>query len=187
MSSTATLVIDMQVDFFSHERLALHRQALVTKFNRLTGETRAAGLPVIWVRQEFAPDLSDATLEVKRNKIEVVIAGTLGASLLPELNVQEIDYVVVKKRYSGFFGTDLDQILSDLGCVRLIIAGVNTHACVRATVVDAYQRDYDLILASDCIDSHDVEHHEVTWRYLDGKLGQAMANEQIFSLLAARD
>lgn len=138
-----------------------------------------AVIPVVWVRQEFAPDLSDASLEVRRHQTRVVIAGTPGADLLPELVVHLSDHVVLKKRYSAFFGTNLDELLARLDCDRMIVAGVNTHACVRTTVVDAYQRDYEVILAKDCIDSLDREHHEVTWRYMDGKLGRGMANEEI--------
>lgn len=176
---TATLIIDMQVDFFAHAKLSRQRSALVAHTNALVASARHAGSPVIWVRQEFLPDLSDAPLEVKRGKIAVVIAGTAGASFLPELDVQECDSVLVKKRYSAFFGTELDEMLSRLDCTRLIVAGVNTHACIRATVVDAYQRDYEVVLARDCIASHDQEHHDITWRYLDGKLGCGMGNGQI--------
>jgi len=49
--------------------------------------------------------------------------------------------------------------------------------------VDAYQRDYDVILASDCIDSLDPVHHDVSWRYMDGKLGRGMGNDEIIALL----
>ena len=95
------------------------------------------------------------------------------------------DHVIVKKRYSAFFGTNLDDLLGRLGCTQIIVAGINTHACVRTTVIDAYQRDYDVILARDCIESHDKEHHETTWRYMDGKLGRGMSNAQIYDLLQA--
>lgn len=115
----------------------------------------------------------------------MVIAGTAGAKILPELDMQDHDQVVVKKRYSTFFRTDLDDRLSRLDCSQLIVAGVNTHACIRTTVVDAYQRDYKIILAKDCIGSHDIEHHEITWRYMDGKLGIGMSNNEISVLLAA--
>lgn len=177
------LIIDMQEDFFAHARLSMQRSQLVANTNTLVSLARAANISVIWVKQEFLPDLSDAPLEVKRHRIEVVIAGTPGAQILPELDRQEDDQPVVKKRYSAFFGTDLDSRLSHLGCTRIIIAGINTHACIRTTVVDAYQRDYDVILASDCTASHDQEHHEISWRYMDGKLGVGMANDQIKRLL----
>lgn len=180
------LIIDMQEDFFAHARLAEQRSLLVANTNALVSLAREASIRVIWVRQEFLPDLSDAPLEVKRQKIEVVVAGTPGAQILPELNRQQSDEHIVKKRYSAFFGTDLDDRLSRLGCTRLIIAGINTHACIRATVVDAYQRDYDVILAKDCIASHDQEHHEISWRYMEGKLGVGMTNSQIEQALNGR-
>lgn len=183
--AAVTLVIDMQTDFFAHERLSQRRAALVGHTNALVSATRDAGAAVVWVKQEFSPDLSDATLEVRKHKIAVVIAGTPGASILPELDMRTTDHVVVKKRYSAFFGTNLDDLLDRLGCTRLIVAGINTHACVRTTVVDAYQRDYDVILARDCIESHDEEHNEITWRYMDGKLGRGMSNAQIYALLQA--
>ncbi|MBL8299408.1 MAG: isochorismatase family protein [Rhodanobacteraceae bacterium] len=74
--------------------------------------------------------------------------------------------------------------MMQLSCTQLLIGGINTHACVRTTVVDAYQRDYEVIPASDCIASHDKEHHDVTCRYMDGKLGRGMTNSQIFAWLA---
>jgi nicotinamidase-related amidase len=181
--TAVALFIDMQVDFFSHERLSRLRSELVTNTNSLVSVIREASVPIIWVKQEFLSDLSDASLEVKRNRTRVVISGTPGASILPELDVRSTDQIIVKKRYSAFFGTKLDSLLESLRCDQLIVAGVNTHACIRATVVDAYQRDYDVILARDCIDSLDQEHHEITWRYMDGKLGRGMSNDQIGSLL----
>ena len=181
--AAVTLIIDMQVDFFAHERLSRLKATLVANTNALVAATRKASAPVVWVKQEFRPDLRDATLEIRRDKIAVVIAGTPGASILPELDVHTSDRIVVKKRYSAFFGTALDDLLVRLGCRQLIIAGINTHACVRTTVIDAYQRDYDVVLARDCIASHDKEHHEITWRYMDGKLGRGMSNEQIHALL----
>jgi len=85
----------------------------------------------------------------------------------------------VKKRYSAFFGTDLDRILRELRPKAIILAGINTHACVRVTAIDAYQRDFPVVLASECIGSYDQEHHAVTLRYLRGKIAMVMTNEEI--------
>jgi nicotinamidase-related amidase len=180
----ATLIIDTQVDFFNHERLMRRRAALAKSINELVAASRASHTPVIWVRQEFAPDLSDASLEVRRKNIRIVIAGSPGAATLPELDARASDAVIIKKRYSAFFGTELDGVLARLAPETLVVAGINTHACVRATVIDAYQRDYDVILARDCIDSHDEQHHAVSWRYMDGKIGRGMSNAEIESLMS---
>ena len=138
---------------------------------------------MIWIRQEFKPDLSDAFLEMRRHGIQVTIEGTDGCEILPELERRSDDRVVVKKRYSAFFGTVLDELLSDIGPDVLVLAGVNTHACIRTTAIDAYQRDYDVIVASDCIGSHDDEHQRVTLRYMDDRIARLMSNEEIGELL----
>ncbi len=181
----ATLVIDLQEDFFVHERLVRLRPALTRHVNDLVHTCRAHGVPVIWVKQEFAPDLSDAMRDVRESGTRIVIAGTPGAAILRELDCRASDHVVVKKRYSPFFGTTLDALLASLQPEQLIIAGINTHACVRMAVVDAYQRDYEIILARDCIDSYDVAHHEMTWQYMEGRLGRGMGNDAIQSLMAS--
>src|SRR5262249_55607094 len=162
------LVIDLLNDYFRQQAaLAAQRKQLVAAVNRLAATFRQAGQPVVWVRQEFAPDLSDAFLRARRENLRVTIAGTDGCELLPELDRHASDKVLVKKRYSAFFGTDLDEMLGALGPVILVLAGINTHGCVRTTAIDAYQRDYEVLVASDCVASYDTEHHEVTKRYLD--------------------
>jgi nicotinamidase-related amidase len=183
--SFAALIIDMQLDFFAHERLSQRRVTLTQRVNDLVKICRRSDVPIVWVKTEFAPDLSDAMLEAKKKDIRIVIAGTPGAAILPKLDYQPADHLVVKKRYSAFFGTTLDDLLMRLEPAQLIVAGINTHACIRTAVIDAYQRDYEVILARDCIDSYDAEHHEVSWRYMDGKLGRGMSNEEIRSVLTS--
>ena len=87
MRSTVLLVIDMQVDFFHHDRLKARQSELVARTNELVSRVRKAGVPVFWVRQEFAKDLTDAPLDVKRNGFRVTVAGTPGADFLPGLDV----------------------------------------------------------------------------------------------------
>jgi len=65
----------------------------------------------------------------------------------------------------------------------LVVAGINTHACIRTTVVDAYQRDYEVILATDCIASYDEAHHELTKQYLDVAIAQLLPNAKIIQML----
>jgi len=132
----------------------------------------------MWVRQEFARDLHDAFLEMRANNVSITIAGTPGCEILPELERLPHDAVLVKKRYSAFFGTDLDSLLST-------IPGVNTHACVRMTAIDAYQRDYDVIVAAECVASSDHEHHEVTLRYLDGMIARVLSTAEVVATLQA--
>lgn len=181
------LVIDMLNDFFRSGHLMERREGLVNSINELLGAFRECGEPVTWVRQEFEPDLSDAFLEMRRQAIAMTIAGTQGAEILPELDYATTDAVIVKKRYSAFFRTELDQVLEDTRTEHLVVAGVNSHACVRTTVIDAYQRDLAVVVAEDGVASSDPQHHVVTKKYLDGKIARFMPNAEILGYLASGD
>jgi nicotinamidase-related amidase len=186
MPRMTLLIIDMLNDFFrQHACLAGQRPQLVASINTLAKSFRYHGQPVLWVRQEFAPDLHDAFLEMRKHNLHVTIAGTDGCELLPELDFHPTDKIIVKKRYSAFFGTDLEAMLKNIRPDLLVVAGINTHACVRATVIDAYQRDYEVVVATECIASYDEAHHEMTTRYLDGAIAHLLPNREIIGMLAS--
>jgi len=187
MNKSALVLIDLLNDFFRDPRLSGRQRDLVSATNQLVRSFRQNNQPIIWIRQEFKPDLSDAFLEMRRHNIRITIAGTEGAEILRELDVQPVDAVLVKKRYSAFFHTKLDELLTTSRPDVLVIGGINTHACVRTTVIDAYQRDYQVIVASECTASYDEEHNEVTKRYLDDKIARFLSNSEIHELVASNN
>lgn len=186
MPRMALLIIDMLNDFFrQHAHLAEQRPRLVESINELAEAFRHHGQPVLWVRQEFAPDLHDAFLEMRKHNLRVTIAGTDGCELLPELDQRPTDMTIVKKRYSAFFETELEATLRRARPDMLVVAGINTHACVRTTVIDAYQRDYEVLVAAECVASFDEEHHDMTMRYLAGAIAQPLPNRDIIKMLTS--
>ena len=74
--------------------------------------------------------------------------------------------MVIKKRYSAFYGTNLDKVLDTLNPDAMILAGINTHACIRMTAIDAYQRDWEVVAGGPIVNSYDPEHHDVSLRYM---------------------
>lgn len=182
MPRRALLVIDLLNDFLNrwHEK---ERAVLISQTNQLIDHFRAAELPIIWIRQEFEPDLSDAFLEMQEKEIRITIRGTVGAEICSQLHQYDDDPVVIKKRYSAFFQTPLEAILERLDISELTLAGINTHACVRMTAIDAYQRDFKVIIASECVGSYDKRHAEISLGYLDGKIAQRKSNQEIMSAI----
>ena len=170
MAKPAVIIIDMLKDFFEVGHLADTRNELVQQINKLIKTARSNCVPIIWVRQEFEPDLSDAFLAQRKENIRMTIKGTQGVEILDELYRQPNDFEVVKKRYSAFYRTDLDEVLGKLRPSKLILAGVNTHACIRMAAIDAYQRDFEVEVVSDCVSSKDQEHHRMTLDYMDGHI-----------------
>lgn len=177
------LVIDMQKDFFNSDRLSSLKDPLIVNTNTLVETVRSKGVPIIWVRQEMKPDMSDAMLGDRKEGKRFVVSGTEGSMLLDGLKKESTDYEIIKTRYSPFFKTELEVLLQKLGIDTLIISGINTHACVRMAAIDAYQRDYTVVLAVDCINSWDEEHHTVSLKYLSGKITAPMNNSQIKQFL----
>lgn len=176
---TALLIIDMQKDFFKSEKLQSLQSSLVGNINSLEAIARGKNMPVIWIRQEMKADMSNAPLGDRKEGKPYVVTGTEGAQLVDGLEKQDGDYEIIKTRYSSFYETELEDLLKKLQIDTLILAGINTHACVRVTAIDAYQRDYSVILASECVNSWDEEHHRVSIKYLTGKITRPMTNEEI--------
>ncbi|WP_245304235.1 cysteine hydrolase family protein [Hoeflea olei] len=179
----ALMVIDLANDFLAAWEPA-RRARLIAATNELVGIFRAAGRPVIWVRQEFRHDLGDAFLEMRDRGVRLTIAGTDGAKLDAQLQVLAHDITIVKKRYSPFFGTDLDQVLAAREIGSLVIAGINTHACVRMAAIDAYQRDMRVILSAEATGSYDEDHARVSLRYMDGKIARVLDTDAIRAAIA---
>ena len=184
MQRPALIVIDMVNDFLEKWAPA-PRQRLVRSINDLVGLMRQLGRPIIWVRQEFEPDLRDAFPEMRTKGIRITIKGTTGCQIASDLALASSDPVLIKKRYSAFYQTELDQMLNRLRPDVLILAGVNTHACVRVTAIDAYQRDWRIIVAGDCVDSYDREHHDISMKYMKDKIATVMTNQEVRSTFAA--
>jgi nicotinamidase-related amidase len=174
------LVIDMLVDFLDPWPEA-DRATLVGAIRSLAEAFRAAGHPIAWVRQEFESDLSDAFGEMRRDNIRVTIKGTSGCKIIPELVPHPDDLHIVKKRYSAFFRTKLEYLILAEAVDTLVLAGVNTHACVRMTAIDAYQRDLDVIIPREAVGSYDRRHEAMSLRYMNGKIASVMPVAAVLS------
>jgi maleamate amidohydrolase len=176
------LIIDMLNDLLDRWSLA-DRATLVRGIQSLADIFYSEGCPVVWVRQEFKADLSDAFKEMRRENIKITIEGTVGAKIISELVPRSEDHHVIKKRYSAFFGTNLDQLVASLGIDTIVLAGVNTHACVRMTAIDAYQQDLDVIIAKEAVGSYDRMHEEMSLRYMNGKIASIVSIADVPSRL----
>lgn len=118
---------------------------------------------------------------MKKRNVSITIAGTDGCQILAELNRDDHDLQIIKKRYSAFYQSELDTILSGLRAETLVICGVNTHACVRMTAIDAYQRDMNVVVVSDCVASYDLKHHDITLEYLCKGIAKVVPLEQFMA------
>jgi len=103
------------------------------------------------------------------------IAGTPEAEVIPELAGYPGE-IIPKKRYSGFFNTDLEASLKELEPDKLIICGVLTNICVMHTAADARNRDYQVEVPVDCVASPDEKAHQFALEHIEKVLGAKLTS-----------
>lgn len=141
------IVVDMQKDF-CNEGGALYigeNVREIIKTLKKVIDTARNKMQVIYTQDWHRRD----DVEFKIWKPHCLM-NTEGAEIIDELKPEENDYIVRKRRYSGFYGTDLDLILRELGVKRLLVTGVATNICVLHTVSDATLLNYDVAVIEDC-------------------------------------
>ena len=141
-SSTAVLVIDI---LGGEEGTLPQLQEMADNAVAIVNAARAKGLPVIFSCDAHIPAY-DKEIELWG---EHGIAGSEAAKPLAAFKIQDTDIVIPKRRYNGFFGTDLDLTLRELGVDTLIAVGCDTNICVLQTLAGAYYNGYKTVVAAD--------------------------------------
>jgi nicotinamidase-related amidase len=155
-AEVALLLIDVinDLEFSSGEALLTHALPVARKLQALKRRAKEAGIPVIYVNDNFGKWQSDFK-SVLRHCLEEDVRGKPVAELLrPE---EEDDYFVLKPKHSGFFSTTLDTLLDYLQVKILILTGLTGDICVLFTANDAYMRDFHLVIPADCVASADAD------------------------------
>ena len=216
LSKTAVIVVDMQNDFgaeggmFQRAGIDISGvRGVVPNVQRALAAARAASLPIIYLKMAFKSDMSDAGPATAPNLLKhapmrvgaeveapdgsrsrILIRDTWNTAIIPELSPQPDDIVIYKSRFSGFYRTELDDVLQHLGTEALIITGCTTSVCVESTVRDAMFRDYRCVVLEDCMAepiaaAAQRSNHEASlltmqilfaWISDSGKLAQALTN-----------
>lgn len=127
---TALLVVDVQNDVMAP---AYERDAVIDRIGSLVDRARAEEIPVVWVQH------SDDEMTIDSDAWQIV----------PDLVPAAGEARVRKQHGDSFEGTDLEEVLAELGVSRLVVAGAETDACIRSTIHGAFARGYDTVLVSD--------------------------------------
>lgn len=147
--TTAVLIVDMLHDFCDPAGAMCLPGAdrLYPVQNELIQSARVSGMMIGWIVDAHRPGLRRDREFLKRTSH--CLEGTSGVNVVPQLHKQDDDLVFVKRRYSAFFGTDLDLTLRDNLIDTLIVFGVVTNICVRSTVHDAFFNGYQVVVPRD--------------------------------------
>jgi ureidoacrylate peracid hydrolase len=176
-AETVVIVVDMQNDFCSRGGLFDHAGVNISSVQRAVGPTRKvlpaardAGIRLFFLKMGFRADLSDlgdtdSASRARHLRFGVgqpctapdgkqgrfLIRDTWNTDVIEELRPQLEDFALYKHRFSGFYQTELDDVLRRLRIRNLIFTGCTTSVCVDSTIRDAMFRDYRCVLLKDCV------------------------------------
>ena len=147
--TTAVLVVDMLHDFCDPEGAMClpGAERLYPIQNDLIKSARRAGMMIGWIVDSHRSSVRRDREFLKRTPH--CLDDTSGVNVVAQLDKQDDDFVFLKRRYSAFFGTDLDLTLRDNLIDTLIVFGVVTNICVRSTVHDAFFNGYQVVVPND--------------------------------------
>lgn len=147
-ASVALLLIDVITDFDYPDGGKTLRNALpvAARLARLKRRCRTAGIPAIYVNDNFGQWRSDAKSLIER----CLDANCAGKPFVDQLRPDDQDYFVLKPMHSAFFQTPLEILLRHLGATSLILTGLATNSCIICTAHDAKMRNFDLYVPADC-------------------------------------
>lgn len=172
MGKSAVIIVDMLKGFFKGEPVPspLNSDRLIEGCRELARAAREAGVPVIFIKDNFWPEEVDIDIHFKLFGAHCIV-GTPDAEVLDELESQSGDFQIRKKRYSGFQGTRLDQVLRELGVTDLYFGGTWTDACVQHTVMDAWSLCYRTTIVEEAVSCPSEEDHQYALRYMSRYYG----------------
>ena len=147
----ALLLIDVinDFDFPEADQLLKYARPMAQNLLRLKRRAQKAGVPVIYVNDNFGRWKSDF-----RRTVDHCEECGHGRDVVRLLRPEETDYFVLKPKHSGFFSTTLETLLRHLQTQTLILTGIAGNFCVLFTANDAYMREYKIFAPADCIVSN---------------------------------
>ena len=210
LNHTSLMIIDMQNDFChqegfnacSKEQLAeigLNPELIgqiTPKVAELLNSARKTGMFIVHTRIVRDPErdrvdrihrIIPTTFAVyaSTNRKPAIIPESWGADIIDELKPEPGEYVLNKRSFSAFYGTDLEIALRRKGINTIIIAGTILYACVLHTVFDAYSRDFDVVIVGDAVSTWAPELRESTLRIVDLILGTVRPTEEVITAIKA--
>ncbi len=130
-------------------------------------KARDQDIPIIFIQEVHRPDLLDFGRELDGDEDVHCIETNPNTAVAKQTGFLETDILIKKRRYSAFFGTDLEIMLRALKVDTLLLCGGLTDVCVHYTFVDAHQSDYFCRVIEDCVAGSSQDAHEYSLRAME--------------------
>ncbi|OKH23990.1 cysteine hydrolase family protein [Chroogloeocystis siderophila] len=161
LAKTALICIDMQAGVFTGEGNLPHvgTAEVLPKAKKVLAAAREAKIPIIHFQEVHRKEMVDFGRELDGAELVHCLETWASTNYYWELAPIDGEFAITKRRYSCFFGTDLEILLRGLKVDTVVLMGTMTNVCVHYTAVDAHQRDYHFHVIEDCSAGSDWDAH----------------------------
>jgi len=173
---TALVIIDLQKGIVG----APGGQAVVEKTAELVNVFRQNDGFIAFVKVSFH-DGKDALKPLTDQPVHALERPEDWDEFVPELGVTSNDYVVTKRQWGAFFGTDLDLQLRRRGIDTIVLCGIATNIGVESTAREAFQLGYHQIFIRDAMTTFSQEEHDATCKFIFPRIGKVRTIQEFFS------
>ena len=176
----ALLIIDMVMAYFDPASpLYAGVEGAIASCARLATAARRAGAPVIWTNVVFQADGLDGGLFFRKvPALKAFMAGSPLGAFSPSLRPAPGELIVSKQYPSAFFGTSLAATLHAAGVDTVVIGGVSTSGCIRASALDALQNGFAPFVVRDACGDRDSRPHDANLFDIQAKIGEVIAETE---------
>lgn len=186
-SPVVLLMIDLinDFEFDGADEMFANTLAITPPIANLKKKAKSAGIPVIYVNDNFGKWQSDFRKLVDHCLRDNVRGKPIAELLRPD----EQDYFVLKPKHSAFYSTSLELLLRYLKAHTLILTGIAGNICVLFTANDGYMRDFDLVIPQDCIASETEADNQHAIAYMSKilKADTRLSTEIVFDAVARQN
>ena len=182
----ALVLVDLQAHVIFDKQYVKGVPEALARLRRTIDAARAAGVKIVHVRVVERPDW-DSPVWTSRHvtkpwRVGARLDGTPGAEFHPNFQPGPGEKVIVKKRYSAFFNTDLEEYLRASGLDTVFLAGIATNVCVEATATDAFQRELWTIVIGDGSASRTPEEQDRALKDVQRNWGAVVSADEVTAI-----
>jgi nicotinamidase-related amidase len=177
LQKTALVLIDLQRGIVP---LAANGSMIISHAKQLMERFHEEQAPVFLVRVAFhdGQDVLKPELDQKSSAASYPADWT---ELASELEISEHDFIITKRQWGAFFGTELDLQLRRRGVDTIVLGGISTNIGVETTAREAYQLGYNQIFITDAMGATTAEEHEASCTYIFPRMGKLRTTEQFLA------
>lgn len=180
----ALIVVDMINGFTDPDcPLGTYLPDVVSANVKLLGVFRELGLPIFFTTVVYHSDQQASVFRRKVPALNVLQAGSRWVALDPAMGRRDNEPLIEKQWASAFYKTDLDDRLKELAVDSLVMTGLTTSGCVRASAVDGLQNNYQVVIARDAVGDRNPAAQEANLFDLNAKYADIMSVAEIAAIL----